>query len=370
MQKIFKPGDKVNGYTVIDYNDETKKYEFVCDECGTKKIGYYYHLLQVCTHAIDITYNALGHTLRSMKTRCYNPKCDHYKDYGGRGITVCDEWLKCAKSFQEWSLENGWKPGLQLDRINNNLGYEPNNCRWVSFTVNQNNKRSNVFLEVDGIRQTVSDWSRILNIKSGTMFAYMTKHGEQATIERIHKGWPRYARSSKLLTINGITLNYEEWSQRLGKHKGYVSQLIYKHGKEKAIHIIMTYLDNTYVVRRNFNIPLITIQGITDTITGWSKRVGYGEGTFHGLIRRLGREKAIQRISDRWNAILEGKEIKKHGPIQITIDKITDSLRGWSRRIGRYENYFHKLIDRYDKEEAIRRVTEQWEAIKKNESSS
>lgn len=320
MQKIFKPGDKVNGYTVINYNDKTKEYEFVCDECGTKKIGYYYHLMQVCTHAIDTAYSTLSKTLRSMKSRCFSPKNSSYKDYGGRGITICDEWLKYPKAFQEWSLENGWEPGLQIDRINNDLGYEPNNCRWVSPQVNANNRRSNVYLKVNGIRYSVSEWSRRLNIHKDSISSYMLKHGEQATIERIKKGWLKCGHGkyshhkyvhSKFLTINGTTLNYKDWGQRLGKCKTHVGRLIRQFGKEEAIRIITSQLNMDITGTIGKYNTLITIQNITDTMCGWSRRIHCGDHYVSRLIKRLGKEEAIRRITEQWEAIKKAEAGKQ-----------------------------------------------------------
>ena len=80
-----------------------------------------------------------------MKQRCYNPNSDKFPIYGGRGITISEQWMKSPKSFIEWSFENGYKEGLQIDRENNNGNYEPNNCRFVTPKINSNNKRrSNV----------------------------------------------------------------------------------------------------------------------------------------------------------------------------------------------------------------------------------
>ena len=78
-----------------------------------------------------------------IKNRCYNVHFKQYKDYGGRGIKVCDEWLYNFKAFYDWSIENGYSPELQIDRINNDGNYEPNNCRWVTRKVNMNNTRRN-----------------------------------------------------------------------------------------------------------------------------------------------------------------------------------------------------------------------------------
>ena len=70
-----------------------------------------------------------------MKQRILNPKRDNYKYYGGRGITICNEWLEFIP-FRDWSLSNGYQEGLEIDRRNNNGNYEPNNCRWISSVEN------------------------------------------------------------------------------------------------------------------------------------------------------------------------------------------------------------------------------------------
>lgn len=77
----------------------------------------------------------------SMKARCYNCKRKDYPNYGGRGIKVCVEWKRQYRDFQIWALENGYKTGLELDRIDNNGNYEPGNCRFVTHAKNNRNKR-------------------------------------------------------------------------------------------------------------------------------------------------------------------------------------------------------------------------------------
>lgn len=76
----------------------------------------------------------------SMKQRCYYKKNDNYKWYGGRGVSICDEWKGNFLNFFEWSIKNNWSVGLEIDRINNNGNYEPNNCRWITHKENCNNK--------------------------------------------------------------------------------------------------------------------------------------------------------------------------------------------------------------------------------------
>jgi hypothetical protein len=76
-----------------------------------------------------------------MKTRCLNPKASNYKWYGGRGITVCSEWLIFA-DFYSWALKNGYEESLELDRIDNDKGYCPENCRWITHKEQCNNRRA------------------------------------------------------------------------------------------------------------------------------------------------------------------------------------------------------------------------------------
>jgi hypothetical protein len=78
---------------------------------------------------------------REMNRRCTDPRVSNYNDYGGRGITVCAAWRKDFVLFREWALSNGYEEGLFIDRIDNDMGYGPENCRWVTRVENNRNKR-------------------------------------------------------------------------------------------------------------------------------------------------------------------------------------------------------------------------------------
>ena len=98
-----------------------------------------------------------------MKDRCYNINDVSYKNYGKRGITVCEEW-KNYDNFAEWSLKNGYKPNLELDRINVNGNYEPKNCKWIPMSEQASNTRKTIWLTYNGITKTMVQWAKELNI--------------------------------------------------------------------------------------------------------------------------------------------------------------------------------------------------------------
>ena len=103
-------------------------------------------------------------TYRNMLARCYNENEICFKDYGGRGIKVSEEW-KDFSVFKEWAENNGYKSNLTIDRINVNGDYEPNNCRWSTREHQANNKRNNVVVEYLGEYKTLSEWSKKLNLE-------------------------------------------------------------------------------------------------------------------------------------------------------------------------------------------------------------
>lgn len=122
----------------------------------------------------------LQQKLCDMKRRCYNPEEKFYKDYGGRGIKVCDEWMDKKEghsNFQKWAVENGWEEGRSIDRIDVNGNYEPNNCRWATPEEQANNRRNNNYVTINGVTKTTSEWARQIGIS------------QNAFTGRINSGW-------------------------------------------------------------------------------------------------------------------------------------------------------------------------------------
>jgi hypothetical protein len=108
--------------------------------------------------------------------RCENPTSSSYHNYGAKGITVCTEWHK-YENFKEWALANGYKEGLSIDRIDNNKGYYPENCRWVTFQEQQNNKKDNHYITYNNKTMSLGDWARELKCERATIYA------------RLQRGW-------------------------------------------------------------------------------------------------------------------------------------------------------------------------------------
>lgn len=107
----------------------------------------------------------------SMKRRCDTPSLVAYPDYGGRGISVCEEWVNSYTAFRDWAMENGYDENLSIDRIDNNGNYCPDNCRWVDCVAQANNRRSNVILEYHGESHNITEWARILGKNPKTLFS-------------------------------------------------------------------------------------------------------------------------------------------------------------------------------------------------------
>lgn len=105
---------------------------------------------------------------RGMRSRCSNPNDVEYKWYGKKGIRVCEEWNDFMV-FREWSLANGYSDELSIDRIDGKKGYSPDNCRWTTMKVQQNNRCNNHVIEYKGKIHTMSEWAEIIGIAPKTL---------------------------------------------------------------------------------------------------------------------------------------------------------------------------------------------------------
>lgn len=105
---------------------------------------------------------------RDMHTRCKNERSGEYHRYGGRGIDICNDWMS-FENFRDWALDAGYTNGLTLDRTDNDGSYSPENCRWVTWKTQGNNRSTNRIVEYNGYFHTITEWSEILGINYSTL---------------------------------------------------------------------------------------------------------------------------------------------------------------------------------------------------------
>lgn len=166
-----------------------KKYICICD-CGSQTTALKEHLTSGRQKSCGCLKKENGNpTHREIHTRLYriwgnmcnrcsnsnNPAWDRY---GGRGITVCDEW-KSFECFRDWAMKNGYADNLTLDRRDNDMGYNPSNCRWVDRFAQANNKRDNHVIAYNGETKTLAEWARTIGIP------YKTLHNRVVSMD-----WP------------------------------------------------------------------------------------------------------------------------------------------------------------------------------------
>lgn len=145
-----------------------------CCRKGYKCKGWTIEYLGRTTHGETKT--RLHKIWEAMLTRCEYENHIHYANYGGRGISVCEAWHDYV-AFRDWSLQNGYADNLSIDRLDNDKGYAPDNCRWATVKEQQNNKRSNRLVTWNGATKTITEWSEITGIKKTTIK------------ERLNHGW-------------------------------------------------------------------------------------------------------------------------------------------------------------------------------------
>ena len=141
--------------------------ECICGDLDIKSSKYLSRCKYACPK-IKKENNAIRSKLKQLfqkiKSRCYNSNDPHYKYYGERGIVIYSEWLKDTNKFVDWALANGYDKNLQIDRIDNDGNYEPDNCRWVNRLIQANNKRNNIKIKYNNQIKSLREWCRELNL--------------------------------------------------------------------------------------------------------------------------------------------------------------------------------------------------------------
>ena len=155
-----------------------------------------------------------------MRARCLNPREAGYKNYGGRGIYICDRWHLFANFFADMGLRPA---GHSIDRINNDGPYEPSNCRWVTRIVQCRNKRNNFLIEYRGQIKPLQEWAECLGINQGTLYYRIAtcKWPASLAFEKPVGRWDK-------ITFHNESLTAKQWADKLGVNPGTIRSRITK----------------------------------------------------------------------------------------------------------------------------------------------
>ena len=200
--------------------------------CYAKDRRTDFHLLSVGDKG-----TRLYKTWQGIKQRCLNPNANEYKNYGGRGITICDEWKDSYTEFKNWSIENGFNESLNgreqsIDRIDVNGNYEPNNCRWADSKTQNYNKRVTQRVNINGEEKTLIEISEEYDIPLSLIRSRYRryKNGKCSLEELLSKDKITVSpKNSVYITVDGVTKNLTEWEKETGVSRKTISNR-YKKG--------------------------------------------------------------------------------------------------------------------------------------------
>lgn len=183
VRKSKKIGSVVNGYYILDSRRKEKdtEYKLKCEKCGSEfwKSAGFLKAKAICPYCqCGRNYrNANGYTHERLYER-YRNILRRVKDPSRYiGVTICEEWKNDYLKFREWALSNGYDDSLTIDRISNEKGYQPDNCRWVTVKQQANNRRSNIVIEYENKKYTMSEFADAINLPYNTVK------------QRIENGW-------------------------------------------------------------------------------------------------------------------------------------------------------------------------------------
>lgn len=173
--KTFKCGQKVEFYLCqCDCGNETIVSKKNLTTLHVKSCGCLKHIAYNYSH--KLTNTRIHDIWTGIKNRCFDEASRSYKNYGKRGITVCNEWLT-FENFYNWAKQNGYNDTLTIDRIDVNGNYEPSNCRWTTYKVQARNTRKNKYITYKGETHCISEWAEIYNINYIKLY------------KRLKRGW-------------------------------------------------------------------------------------------------------------------------------------------------------------------------------------
>ena len=194
-----------------------------------------------------------------MRLRCYNENNVNYKYYGGKGVTICDEWLLSFENFFDWAINNGYNENLTIDRIDSEKEYSPDNCKWSTKKEQAYNRSMSVKLTLNGKTMHMTEWAEELEIdKKILSWRYNNGWSDEEILSR-----PGDYKESKL-SLNGKTHSMSEWSRITGIKVATISARI-RDGW--SVEDTLTKKPNDRAIR-------ITYNNKTKTLKEWAEYLG------------------------------------------------------------------------------------------------
>ena len=199
-------GQKFGRLTVIGLSErQSRKTYWICQcDCGNvsehrsdgllngsiKSCGCYKKEVSAKNVSKNHTHKQSGTRIyriwQAMKNRCFDINDKRYARYGGRGITVCDEWKNNFLMFYQWAIANGYNENLTIDRINNNGNYCPENCRWATAKEQANNRSSNVIYKIGNVTKQLSEWCELFGLNCKSILARFNRE-ENITMDKLFR---------------------------------------------------------------------------------------------------------------------------------------------------------------------------------------
>ena len=207
-----------------------------------------------------------------MKSRCFNKNNSAYMNYGGRGISMCEEWIESYADFKNWAINNGYNDSLTIERINVDGNYEPNNCKWATWKEQGNNTRRNDFIEYNGEKHTITEWAEKIGVLPSTLWARINKYNmsiDEALNLDINL-------LNKSIEYNGENHTLCEWSEITGINKKTLYNRIYLYGWDVSIALSTPTSCREKIIKFN---------GESHNIQEWSKIFGIKAGTIAYRLR-------------------------------------------------------------------------------------
>lgn len=277
-----------------------------------------------------------------MINRCTNPSIPQWKDWGGRGISVCSQWSG-PDGYRQFLKDVGSRPskGHSIDRINVNGNYEPGNCKWATKEEQNRNKRNNVFLTYAGRTLTVSEWAKETGIDAHTIRGRMVKLGwsveEALTIKpkEIHRR-PGQVRAPVFIEHEGRVQTISQWS----KEKNISEDTIYQRHRGGFIGDLLFLpfsMCSAVTAQRNKDAALMyEHNGESRTIEGWSLICGVSKSTLWARMKKLGLTLGEAMIQgDRrhlYKKIRPPKPLTDHGYMEY--NGVRKRTRDWAMETG------------------------------------